>query len=107
MSVDKIIKPNVYIEFEIIQNSKPEALIEEFKILIGLGRTIIIWSKLIPLKNMLLYCINNGLQEYIWDYKIKDSFSYSSVDIIIDNDKKLVDRFIRQGKLGNYIERIE
>jgi len=104
---EKVIKPNVYIEFDIIRNSNPDALIEEFKMIIGLGRVIIIWSKIYSVEQMIAYCLNKELQDYIWDYKIKDSFFYSAVDFIIDNNKKLVDRFIQYGKLGNYIERIE
>jgi len=107
MSAENIIKPNVHIDFDIIKNSKKEALINEFKMIIGMGKVIIVWSKFESLKDMFIYCKQNELIDYIWDYKIKDSFSYSSVDILIDNDKKLVDRFIRQGKSANYIERIE
>lgn len=102
-----VIKPNVYIEFDIIKNSNIETLITEFKYIIGKNRVIIIWSKTVTIAEMITYCINNNLAEFIWDYKLKDSFYYSSVDFIIDNNEKLVKRFIRNGKLGNYVERIE
>jgi tRNA A37 threonylcarbamoyladenosine dehydratase len=105
--IENVIKPNVYIDFHIIQNSNINALIEELKIIIGMGKVIIVWSKTHMLEEMLSFCITNGLNDYIWDYKLKDAFLYSSVDFIIDNDKKLVDRFIRKGKMANYIERIE
>ena len=105
--IENVIKPNVYIDFHIIQNNNINALIEELKIIIGMGKVIIVWSKTHMLEEMLSFCITNGLNDYIWDYKLKDSFLYSSVDFIIDNDKKLVDRFIRKGKMANYIERIE
>jgi len=105
--IENVIKPNVYIDFSIIQNSNINALIEELKIIIGMGKVIIVWSKTHMLEEMLRFCIANGLNDYIWDYKLKDAFLYSSVDFIIDNDKKLVDRFIRKGKMANYIERIE
>lgn len=103
---ENAIKPNVYIDFSIILNSDPKALIDEFKIIIGLGKVIIVWSKFHSLHDMLAYCVSIGLNDYIWDYKLKDSFLYSSIDFIIDNDKKLVDRFIKNGKMANYIERI-
>ena len=104
--IENVIKPNIYIDFSIIQNSDINALIEELKIIIGMGKVIIIWSKHHSLQEMLSFCITNSLNDYIWDYKLKDAFLYSSVDFIIDNDKKLVDRFIRNGKMANYIERI-
>jgi len=101
------IKPNVYIEFNILLNSKAEALQEEFKYIIGLNKIIIVWSKHHSLEEMLTFAIDNNLQDLIWDYKLKDSFLYSSVDFLIDDDQKLVDRFIRNDKQANYVERID
>lgn len=106
MAGDKIIKPNVHIEFQILKDSSPEDIKEEFEYIIGLGRFITVWSKLHSPEEMLHFAIQHDLQDLIWDYKRKDSFYYSSVDFIIDNDKRLVDRFIRNGKQGNYVERI-
>lgn len=105
--IENLIKPNLYIDFSIIEKSNIDSLIEELKIIIGMGKVIIVWSKFHSLPEMLQFCIANGLSDYIWDYKLKDSFLYSSVDFIIDNDKKLVDRFIKNGKQANFIERIE
>jgi len=102
-----VIKTNVYIDFDIIEKSNIESLITELKYIIGTGRIVIIWSKTVSIADMINFSVKNNLSEYIWDYKSKDSFFYSSVDFIIDNNKKLVDRFIKNGKLGNYIERIE
>ena len=100
------IKYKVYMEFDIIKNSNHDKLIEELKMIIGLRRFIILWSKTVLPENMLAYCIEFNLTDYIWDYKQKDSFYYESVDFIIDNDMRMVERFIRNGKEGNYIERI-
>jgi len=104
---EKVIKPNVYVEFQIILDSDRDKLEEEFKMIIGLGRIVILWSKFYSLVEMATKIIELNLQDYIWDYKQKDACYYSSIDFIIDNDKKLVDRFTRNGKKGNYVERIE
>ena len=101
------IKPKTYIEFNIIKNSNNDVLITELKYIIGLGQFIILWSKTVSPEDMLLYCIEHNLTEYIWDYKIKDSTFYSSIDILIDDDQKLVDRFLKYNKIANYVERIE
>jgi len=100
------IKFKTYIDFEIIKNSNPEALATEFKYLIGLGQFINVWSKTESLLTMKRYIDSVGLTEYIWDYKIKDESYYSSVDFLIDNNKKLVDLFKRNNKYANYVERI-
>ena len=101
------IKPKIYIEYSIITNSDREKLIEEFKYLIGMEMFIIVWSKQVLLEEMLAYCTEQGLTDYIWDFKQKDSMLYGSVEFIIDNDQSLVDMFIRNGRKANYIERIE
>jgi hypothetical protein len=97
----------VFIDFQIIKDSNPISLSKELDVLIASGKTVHIWSKTVSIADMINFSVKNNLSEYIWDYKSKDSFFYSSVDFIIDNNKKLVDRFIKNGKLGNYIERIE
>jgi len=101
------IKPKVYIEFNIIKNSNRDALVKELEYLIGLNQFVIVWNKFTSIEDMMAYCIANELTEYIWDYKAKDSFYYGAVDFIIDDSQKLVDMFIRNGKKGNCIERIE
>lgn len=106
MDVHKM-KSKVYIEFDIIRNSNITSLKTELGYLIGLDQYIIIWSKTFTLNQMIEYCTTNDLLEYIWDYKLKDACFYSSIDILIDNNKKLVDMFIRNNKKANYIERIE
>ena len=138
--VNNIIKPNIYIEFDIVKNSDVKSLITEFQYMIGLGKIIIIWSKFYSIKEMLDYCstlkieivekieetIHNdsdsdsstniitkeikktvSLAEYIWDYKLKDSFLYADIDILVDNDIKLVNLFQKYNKIANYVERIE
>ncbi len=104
--MDRGIKYKVYIEFEIIKNSDITALTEELKMIIGLNKFVITWSKKYSLEEMVAYCAENNLIDYIWDYKLKDSSHYSSVDFLIDNDQKLVDRFARNGIDANFVERI-
>jgi len=101
------IKPKVYIEFNIIKNSDDAALIEELQYLIGLNQFVVVWNKFTSIEDMIAYSVEHDLTEYIWDYKMKDSFYYGAVDFIIDDSQKLVDMFIRNGKKGNCIERIE
>jgi len=101
------IKPKVYIEFNIIKNSDIDVLKEELQYLIGLNQFVVVWNKFVPIEEMMAYCVEHDLTEYIWDYKAKDSFYYEAVDFIIDDNQKLVDMFIRNGKKGNCIARIE
>ena len=103
---ENFIKDKVYIDFEIINNSEPDKLIEEFKMIIGLNKVIIVWSKTETLLDMFVYSRDNGLEDYIWDYKLKDSFYYGSVDFLIDNDQRLVDMFVRNGVKANCITKV-
>jgi len=100
------LKEKVYIDFSIIINSDLDMLTQELSYLIGLKTYVIVWSKTVSLEDMLSYCIKNGLKDYIWDYKFKDSSIYAVVDFIIDPNQKLVDMFVRNGKKGNCLERI-
>jgi hypothetical protein len=100
------IKPKVYIDFNIIKNSNDAALMEELQYLIGLNQFVVVWSKLTSIEDMMAYSVEHNLTDHIWDYKMKDSFYYESVDFVIDDSQKFVDMFIRNGKKGNCIERI-
>jgi len=106
MSKIKNIK-NVYIEFNILLDSKIDAIKEEIDILIGAGKYVFVWSKIVPINDMIIWCIENDLFDHIWDYKIKDSTSYAGVDMIIDNDQHIVDRFSRRGIPANFVKKIE
>jgi len=46
------------------------------------------------------------LDDWIQDYKSKDSTVYSKVDILADPDPKVVDRFKRQGIEAHLIEKL-
>ena len=48
----------------------------------------------------------NLLSGWIIDYYKKDSAIYAKVDILVDNDSKIVNRFIRAGKEAHLVERI-
>lgn len=98
--------PNVFIEFDILTNSDQDILEREFQLLINGGRLIYLWSKHISIEDMANWIRTANLQDYIWGYKVKDSFNYGSPDFVIDNDKRVVDRFQRQGIPGNVIERL-
>lgn len=98
---------NVFIEFDIVQNSNIEALTKELDLLVGAGKLVHIWSVDIDPIDIEAWCQVNGIWDYVWGYNKKDSFNYSKVDFIIDPNPRLVDRFKRAGVPGNVVERIE
>ena len=97
---------NVYIDFDIIKNSNIENIKKEFDMLISAGKYIFAWHKTITPEQMAIIAKELDVYDYIWGYKVKDSVNYSSVDFIIDQSQKLVDRFDRQGIPGNVIEKL-
>jgi hypothetical protein len=149
---------NVFIDFSIIQKSNPSSLYKELDLLIRIGKTIHLWSKTVPIKQMKEYCkklqvtpedydatmhakvfINRHkdkktyqsiadelgikldvvsfyvncdptkpwvLDDWIIGYHFKDSAIYEKVDILIDNDKILVDRFKRANRSAHYVEKV-
>jgi len=98
--------PNVFIEFNIIQNSSINAVKKELDLLIGYNKLVYLWSKTIPIKEMASWILKNNLQDYIWGYRVKDSTHYSSPDFVIDNDEAFVRRFKRNGIDGNVINKL-
>jgi len=65
----------------------------------------------IPLKKISYYIRNNPdrkwtLDDWIIDYYQKDSSVYPRVDILVDNDPKIVNRFKRAGREANLVERV-
>tara|TARA_Y100000310_G_C20595818_1_gene770437 strand:- start:399 stop:743 length:345 start_codon:yes stop_codon:yes gene_type:complete len=98
---------NIFIDFDIILNSKIDDLIKELDMLIGYGKRIYLWSKNYPTSHMAVWCQDNNLFDYVWAYREKDSMYYSCVDFIIDPDEKVVNRFKARGVGGNVIARIK
>lgn len=148
---------NVFIEFQILKNSKLSNLITELDVLIANKKLVFIWSKTelpqimklycnsievpipitevnthkevrklkaqgktykeivektgVPIKEMAYFLKYNPSQKYflsdwIIDYYKKDSSIYGKVDIIIDNDHKIIDRFLRANKEAYLIEKV-
>lgn len=65
----------------------------------------------IPLKKVSYYTRNDpdrdwNLDDWIVDYYQKDSSVYPRVDILVDNDERLVNRFKRAGREANLVERV-
>lgn len=46
------------------------------------------------------------LDDWIVDYHFKDSSIYEKIDILIDNDQNLVQRFKRANRSANYVENV-
>jgi hypothetical protein len=46
------------------------------------------------------------ISDWIEGYHPKDSSVYEKIDYLVDNDKKLVEKFIKAGRKANYIERL-
>lgn len=98
--------PNVYIEFGILQNSDLEVVKRELDLLISYGKLIFVWSKEFSPMQMATWALEQGLKDYIWGYRVKDSTHYSSPDFVIDNSESFVDRFRRQGIPGNIVSKL-
>lgn len=65
----------------------------------------------IPVENVSYYVTTDpnrdwALDDWIQDYLVKDSTNYQKVDMIIDNDPKVVARFVNQGLFAQYLEKI-
>lgn len=65
----------------------------------------------ITLKKVSYYVRNNPdrkwtLDDWIMDYYQKDSSVYPRVDILVDNDPKVVERFKRAGRDANLVEKV-
>ena len=50
--------------------------------------------------------VNLTLDDWIISYEKKDSALYPKVDFLIDNDQKLVNRFIEAGRTANLITKV-
>lgn len=98
---------NVFIDFDIILDSNIDALKKELDLLIAAGKYIFVWHKTISIEEMAYITKTLDIKDYVWGYKVKDSFNYGAVDFIIDQSEKLVNRFANQGIPGNVIKRIE
>ena len=95
---------NIMIEFDILLSIDLEVLKKEWDILIAAEKKIYLWSKTITPEAMCLWCKENKVFDYIWDYIPKDSVNYSKADCVIDIDEKFVDRFKARGIPGNTIK---
>lgn len=97
---------NVFVDFDIIKNSNLDKLKEEFTIMIANGMKIYAWHKVIDPIEMAAWSKINEVFDLIWSFYTKDSFHYSKVDMIIDSDENLVNKFKARGIHGNVIDRI-
>lgn len=64
-----------------------------------------------PLKKISYYSRNDPdrdwtLDDWVVDYYKKDSSVYPRVDILVDNDEKMVNRFKRAGREANLVEKV-
>jgi len=97
---------DIYIDFKVILNSDIKRLKQELKLLIDVGKHIYLWDSELTQEDMVVWCIENDLYDYIWDYKIKDSRNYQCPDFVIDQSAKLVNKFNNQGIPGNVVEKL-
>jgi Na+-transporting NADH:ubiquinone oxidoreductase subunit NqrF len=97
---------DIYIDFKIVLNSDLEHLKKELKLLIDHGKHIYLWDTTFTQEEMLAWCIENDLYNYIWDYRIKDSRNYQCPDFVIDPNEKLVRMFNNQGIPGNVVRKL-
>lgn len=97
---------DIYIDFRIILNSDLTKLKKELKLLIDVGKHIYLWDSEYSQEDMAVWCIENDLYDYIWDYRIKDSRNYQCPDFVIDPSKKIVKMFNNQGIPGNTLEKL-
>lgn len=149
---------NIFIDFQIIKDSRIDSLSKELDILIAAGKQIHVWSKTVPPIQMAKYCksvkINTPaaeldihtkvwnlrhkerktlgdiatvlnipvnkvsyyskvspnrtwcLSDWIVSYENKDSNIYPKVDILVDNDNKLVERFKRAGRKAHLVAKV-
>jgi hypothetical protein len=66
----------------------------------------------IPVSNVSYYITTDPfrdwlLDDWIQDYLAKESNNYQKVDVLVDNDPKVVARFLRNGIPSQYIESIK
>ncbi len=97
---------DIYIDFRIVLASDIASLKTELKLLIDHGKHIYLWDKEYPEAEMALWCMDNDLYDYIWDYKKKDSMNYQCPDFVIDSDEKIIRMFKNQGIPGNLVEKL-
>lgn len=97
---------NTFIDFDIIKNSDKDKLKQEFAIMIANGMKIYAWHSNIDPVEMAVWAQTNDLLDFIWNFYKKDSFHYSKVDVIIDSDEKLVNKFKARGIHGNVLTSI-
>lgn len=65
----------------------------------------------VPIEKIGFYARTDPAREWVLDdwilgYHQKDSAIYPKVDIAVDSDKKLVEKFKRAGRSANYIEKL-
>lgn len=46
------------------------------------------------------------LSDWIVGYHPKDSSIYEKIDVLVDNDQRLVDKFKRAGRKANFVEKV-
>mgnify|MGYP006282605577 CR=1 FL=1 len=97
---------NVFLDFSIVLNSDIEALKKEFDLLIASGKLLYLWSNDYTPGDIRKWIKEHDLFDYIWNYEPKDSFLYSKVDLIIDPDEKLVEKFKNRGIPGSCVKEI-